>query len=147
MAKILNTYLTDQCKTKTKVVDFHHPHQLEELLGDTLCVDGPPRDLHQVLSDCKETLKYCVKTGKPYPYISISSHRFTRPSLNKEICIVNTCKRRIDVMSYAYTAWFRVALCCEYCQLGDLFSEQRFLADEKIKYFAKSTLIHVHRSN
>ena len=102
MAKILNTYLTDQCKTKTKVVDFHHPHQLEELLGDTLCVDGPPRDLHQVLSDCKETLKYCVKTGKPYPYISISSHRFTRPSLNKEICIVNTCKRRIDVMSYAY---------------------------------------------
>nr|XP_022320598.1 glutamate decarboxylase 1-like isoform X2 [Crassostrea virginica] len=66
MAKILNTYLTDQCKTKTKVVDFHHPHQLEELLGDTLCVDGPPRDLHQVLSDCKETLKYCVKTGHPH---------------------------------------------------------------------------------
>lgn len=63
MAKLLNTYMTDQCQGKVKVVDFHHPHQLQEMMGDCLTVDAVPRDLHQVLSDCKETLKYCVKTG------------------------------------------------------------------------------------
>ena len=110
MAKILNTYLTDQCKTKTKVVDFHHPHQLEELLGDTLCVDGPPRDLHQVLSDCKETLKYCVKTGKPYPYILVVQEILSN---QRNVHIASTRKSGNDVMSYAYTAWFRVALRCE----------------------------------
>jgi hypothetical protein len=45
------------------VVDFHHPHQLQEMLSDFLTVDNDPQDLHQVLSDCKETLKYCVKSG------------------------------------------------------------------------------------
>eukprot|EP00105_Crassostrea_gigas_P036127 XP_019920275.1 PREDICTED: glutamate decarboxylase 1 [Crassostrea gigas] len=66
MAKLLNTYMTDQCQGKVKVVDFHHPHQLQEMMGDCLTVDAVPRDLHQVLSDCKETLKYCVKTGHPH---------------------------------------------------------------------------------
>ncbi|XP_048773376.1 glutamate decarboxylase 1-like [Ostrea edulis] len=66
IAKLLNTYMTDQFKGKVKVVDFHHPHQLREMLNDCLTVDADPRDLHQVLSDCKETLKYCVKSGHPH---------------------------------------------------------------------------------
>ena len=53
--------------------DFHHPHQLQEQLGDCLYVDEKPRDLEQLLSDCKETLKYCVKTGIQYPSLMCSS--------------------------------------------------------------------------
>ncbi|XP_062576120.1 glutamate decarboxylase 1-like [Saccostrea cucullata] len=66
MAKILNSYMTDEFGGKVKVVDFHHPHQLQETMSDCLAVDADPRDLHQILSDCKETLKYCVKSGHPH---------------------------------------------------------------------------------
>ena len=47
-----------------KVLDFHHPSTLREMMGH--CIDLPeePQNLEQVLSDCKETLKYCVKTGE-----------------------------------------------------------------------------------
>lgn len=65
LVKLLLTYLESQHNRKSKVLDFHHPHQLKEMMAHCLNVDENPRDLEQILSDCKETLKYCVKTGHP----------------------------------------------------------------------------------
>ncbi|XP_033758274.1 glutamate decarboxylase 1-like [Pecten maximus] len=48
-----------------KVLDFHHPHQLHEMMSHCIELDGNGRDLEQILSDCKETLKYCIRTGHP----------------------------------------------------------------------------------
>lgn len=61
--KLLLTYVESEHNRKSKVLDFHHPHQLKEMMAHCLSVDENPRDLEQILSDCKETLKYCVKTG------------------------------------------------------------------------------------
>ena len=33
-------------------------------MGHCLDLNEEPQNLEQILSDCKETLKYCVKTGK-----------------------------------------------------------------------------------
>ena len=33
-------------------------------MGHCLDIQEDPQNLEQILSDCKETLKYCVKTGK-----------------------------------------------------------------------------------
>ena len=33
-------------------------------MGHCLDLQEEPQNLEQILSDCKETLKYCVKTGK-----------------------------------------------------------------------------------
>ena len=65
VVSIISKYLKSGRDSKTKVLDFHHPHQLREIMDHCLNVDENPRDLEQVLSDCKETLKYCVKTGTP----------------------------------------------------------------------------------
>jgi hypothetical protein len=64
ISKIIAKYLKSERDVRSKVLDFHHPHQLREQMDHCLYVDEKPRDLEQVLSDCKETLKYCVKTGK-----------------------------------------------------------------------------------
>lgn len=64
ISKIIAKYLKSERDMRSKVLDFHHPHQLREMMDHCLYVDEEPRDLEQVLSDCKETLKYCVKTGK-----------------------------------------------------------------------------------
>lgn len=65
VSKIIAKYLKSGRDVKNKVLDFHHPHQLREMMDHCLNVDENPRDLEQVLSDCKETLKYCVKTAHP----------------------------------------------------------------------------------
>ena len=46
-----------------KVLDFHHPTTLRDMISHCLDIPDQPQDLEQILSDCKETLKYCVKTG------------------------------------------------------------------------------------
>lgn len=63
MVKLLNIYMMDQCQGKVKVVDFYYFYQLQEMMGDCLIVDVVFWDLYQVLSDCKEMFKYCVKIG------------------------------------------------------------------------------------
>jgi len=56
-----------------KVLDFHHPHLLREMMGHCIDIPDTPQDLEQILSDCKETLKYCVKTGHPRFFNQLSS--------------------------------------------------------------------------
>ena len=47
-----------------QVLDFHQPHQLKEgLEGFSLDVPDQPEALEQILVDCRDTLKYGVKTG------------------------------------------------------------------------------------
>ena len=42
---------------------FHHPQTLKEMMAHCLDIPDDPQSIEQILSDCKETLKYCVKTG------------------------------------------------------------------------------------
>lgn len=61
---ILLDYIRKNNDRSTKVLDFHHPHTLKEMMGHCLDIQEDPQNLEQILSDCKETLKYCVKTGE-----------------------------------------------------------------------------------
>ena len=56
-----------------QVLDFHHPHQLKEMMDHCLDIQEDPQTLEQILSDCKETLKYCVKTGEYITMVTIIS--------------------------------------------------------------------------
>ncbi|PAA62473.1 hypothetical protein BOX15_Mlig010169g1, partial [Macrostomum lignano] len=70
---LLLEYLHRINDRSNKVLDFHHPHQLREALSHCLEIPVEPRDLEQILSDCKETLKYAVKTGHPRFFNQLSS--------------------------------------------------------------------------
>ncbi|XP_055860975.1 glutamate decarboxylase 1-like [Biomphalaria glabrata] len=66
LSEMLTSYIISESDRSAKVLDFHHPHQLKEMMSHCLDVHSEPRDLEQVLSDVRETLKYCVKTGHPH---------------------------------------------------------------------------------
>ncbi|XP_067934403.1 glutamate decarboxylase 1-like [Watersipora subatra] len=57
----------------TKVLDFHHPHHLNEMMSHCLEIPNEGVTLEQVLSDCKETMKYGVRTGHPRFFNQLSS--------------------------------------------------------------------------
>jgi len=63
----LMTMLLDYMRTandrSTKVVNFKQPHELRQLMEHCLQIHSEPQNLQQVLNDCRETMKYCVKTG------------------------------------------------------------------------------------
>ncbi|VCW77680.1 unnamed protein product, partial [Gulo gulo] len=61
---ILLHYIKKSFDVKSKILDFHHPHQLlEGLDGFNLELSDHPESLEQLLVDCTDTLKYGVKTG------------------------------------------------------------------------------------
>lgn len=70
---ILLDYLRKCNDRSTKVLDFHHPHTLKEMMSHCLDITDEPQNLEQILSDCKETLKYCVKTGHPRFFNQLST--------------------------------------------------------------------------
>ena len=76
---ILLDYVRKENDRSCKVVDFHHPHALKEMMSHCLNITDEPQNLEQILSDCKETLKYCVKTGFYHRYFlnlyGISDHQ------------------------------------------------------------------------
>ena len=59
---ILLDYVRTSNDRSKKIVDFHHPDQLKEVID--LEIPEKPLNLDQLLVDCKDTLKYQVKTGK-----------------------------------------------------------------------------------
>jgi len=63
VVEILLDHITIQNDRSTKIVDFHTPEQLKEVIDFTIPED--PINLDQLLVDCKDTLKYQVKTGHP----------------------------------------------------------------------------------
>lgn len=59
---ILLDYITKTNDRSTKILDFHHPEQMREVID--LEIPDKPLNLDQLLVDCKDALKYQVKTGK-----------------------------------------------------------------------------------
>jgi len=61
---ILVDYIRESNDRKSLVVQFHHPDELRELIGHMLEIGvGDSVDEERLLEDCRETLKYCVRTG------------------------------------------------------------------------------------
>uniref|UniRef100_A0A671WS57 Glutamate decarboxylase 1b n=1 Tax=Sparus aurata TaxID=8175 RepID=A0A671WS57_SPAAU len=74
MVDILTNYVKKTFDRSTKVLDFHHPHQLlEGMEGFNLELSDQPESLEQILVDCRDTLKYGVRTGHPRFFNQLSS--------------------------------------------------------------------------
>ncbi|EPY82719.1 glutamate decarboxylase 1-like protein [Camelus ferus] len=74
VVNILLHYIEKTFDVKSKILDFHHPHQLlEGLDGFDLELSDHPEPLEQLLVDCTDTLKYGVKTGHPRYFNQLSS--------------------------------------------------------------------------
>ncbi|KAG5283670.1 hypothetical protein AALO_G00044660 [Alosa alosa] len=71
---ILTNYVRKTFDRTTKVLDFHHPHQLlEGMEGFNLELSDQPESLEQILVDCRDTLKYGVRTGHPRFFNQLST--------------------------------------------------------------------------
>uniref|UniRef100_A0AAX7TJV0 Glutamate decarboxylase 1a n=1 Tax=Astatotilapia calliptera TaxID=8154 RepID=A0AAX7TJV0_ASTCA len=71
---ILLGFICKSNQRSSKVLDFHHPHQLKEgLEGFSLDLPVQPETLEQLLVDCRDTLKYGVSTGHPRFFNQLSS--------------------------------------------------------------------------
>nr|WDE40210.1 glutamate decarboxylase-like protein [Schizocardium californicum] len=64
-------YIKQEYIHDSKILDFHQPQELREKLQ--LEIPDKPVSLEQLLVDCKETLKYCVKTAHPRFFNQLSS--------------------------------------------------------------------------
>ncbi|KAF3858551.1 hypothetical protein F7725_011752 [Dissostichus mawsoni] len=74
LVDILTNYIKKTFDRSTKVLDFHHPHQLlEGMEGFNLELSDQPESLEQILVDCRDTLKYGVRTGHPRFFNQLSS--------------------------------------------------------------------------
>ena len=61
VAAICLDFVTKTNDRSTKILDFHHPEQMKQSID--LDIPDQPLNLDQLLVDCKDTLKYGVKTG------------------------------------------------------------------------------------
>ena len=59
---ILMEYIKKSNDRNNKILDFHQPEQILETMDFSL--PDKPQNLDQILVDCKDALKYQVKTGK-----------------------------------------------------------------------------------
>uniref|UniRef100_A0A4W3H553 Glutamate decarboxylase 1-like n=1 Tax=Callorhinchus milii TaxID=7868 RepID=A0A4W3H553_CALMI len=74
VVEIILNYIRKTFDRTSKVLDFHYPHQLlEGLDGFNLKVSDHPEPLEQLLVDCRDTLKYGVKTGHPRFFNQLST--------------------------------------------------------------------------
>ncbi|XP_061548024.1 glutamate decarboxylase 1-like isoform X2 [Phycodurus eques] len=74
VVEILISYIRKTFDRSTKVLDFHHPHQLlEGMEGFNLELSEQPESLEQILVDCRDTLKYGVRTGHPRFFNQLST--------------------------------------------------------------------------
>ena len=62
---ILMDYIKKSNDRNNKILDFHHPEQILEAMDFSL--PDKPQNLDQILVDCKDALKYQVKTGTYKP--------------------------------------------------------------------------------
>lgn len=64
MVNIFLHHIEKTFDVKSKILNFHHPHQpLQGLDGFNLELSDHPESPEQLLVDCTDTLKYGVKTG------------------------------------------------------------------------------------
>ncbi|XP_065132476.1 glutamate decarboxylase 1 isoform X1 [Paramisgurnus dabryanus] len=74
LVKIVLAYISKSLKRSSKILDFHHPHQLKDgLEGFNLELPDHPDNLEQLLVDCRDTLKYGVKTAHPRFFNQLST--------------------------------------------------------------------------
>ena len=59
--QILMDYIKKSNDRGNKILDFHQPDQILEVMDFSL--PEKPQNLDQILVDCKDALKYQVKTG------------------------------------------------------------------------------------
>lgn len=64
MTEILMDFLHKTFDRSSKILDFHHPEQLLEIIDLTL--PNQPKNIDQLLADCRDTLTYQVKTGSAF---------------------------------------------------------------------------------
>ena len=62
MLEILWIFIRDTNDREKKVLDFHQPEQLMNIMDFSL--PDHPQNLEQILADCSATLRHQVKTGK-----------------------------------------------------------------------------------
>jgi len=68
---ILLDYIKKSNDRSNKILDFHHPGQMKDVID--LEIPDKPLNLDQLLVDCKDTLKYQVKTGHPRFFNQLST--------------------------------------------------------------------------
>ena len=73
MVDILLDFVTKTNDRREKILDFHHPGQMKESLD--LQIPDKPLNLDQLLVDCKDTLKYGVKTGQSLYIVKFLIHQ------------------------------------------------------------------------
>ncbi|KAM3605213.1 uncharacterized protein V6R79_022297 [Siganus canaliculatus] len=74
LVNMLLDYICKSSQRSSKLLDFHHPHQLKDgLEGFSLNLPDQPDTLEQLLVDCRDTLKYGVRTGHPRFFNQLSS--------------------------------------------------------------------------
>lgn len=64
MAELSIDFVKQTFDRNSKILDFHQPEQLKEVLD--LEIPAQSLNLDQLLVDCKDALKYQVKTGECY---------------------------------------------------------------------------------
>jgi len=69
--EILLNFITDTNDRSSKVLNFHHPDKLKDKLD--LDIPDKPLTLDQLLEDCRDALKYGVKTGHPRFFNQLST--------------------------------------------------------------------------
>lgn len=62
MIDILLDYVKSQNDRNERILEFHHPEEMKQLLDLDLPEDALP--LQQLLQDCARTMKYQVRTGE-----------------------------------------------------------------------------------
>ncbi|KAH8023557.1 hypothetical protein HPB51_014806 [Rhipicephalus microplus] len=68
---ILWAYVDQQQDRSSKILDFHMPEELMQILD--LELPDEPQPLQRVLGDCAEALKHQVRTGHPHFFNQLSS--------------------------------------------------------------------------
>uniref|UniRef100_F6VMM8 Glutamate decarboxylase 2 n=1 Tax=Monodelphis domestica TaxID=13616 RepID=F6VMM8_MONDO len=68
---ILLQYVVKSFDRSTKVIDFHYPNELLQEYNWELA--DQPQTLEEILSNCRTTLKYAIKTGHPRYFNQLST--------------------------------------------------------------------------
>ncbi|KAM3724665.1 Glutamate decarboxylase [Dirofilaria immitis] len=70
IVKILLDYINEENRREKKILDFHHPNEMQKLID--LTIPDTPRTLQELLQDCQEVLRLGVRTGHPRFFNQIS---------------------------------------------------------------------------
>ncbi|RXN05732.1 glutamate decarboxylase 1-like protein [Labeo rohita] len=112
LVNILLAYISKSLKRSSKVLDFHYPHQLKEgLEGFSLELPDQPDNLEQLLVDCRDTLKYGVKTGHIRIHYSIKKSASVL-GIGSENVIVVRCDKRAHSVTWNPHKMMGVPLQC-----------------------------------